>query len=167
MAVEEITILGLSLPNFASMLIAACALGLTLWQGRMTKKHNQLSVLPAICSWLHEDEKTFHYWITNKGHGTARIDNFKILIDGKVVTKEELDKFLKHNFNLLGKNELHTGEFANNSYFEKGEKVDLIKVTFDEPVKDTYAFIEKCDIHIDYSSLYDQKSSFKSDTFKE
>jgi len=153
-----------------SIIIAVCALSLTIWQGWMTRKHNQLSVMPAICSWNHSDEKNFHFWIKNKGHGTAKIDEFKLFINGENVSHDDFHSLMQKRFDTLGKNTFHMGGFVDGSFFEKGELADIIKVTFDKEVEDTKSFIEltkDCELKIKYSSLYGQKSSFTSDPFNQ
>lgn len=154
--------------EIASIIVAVCALSLTVWQGWMTRKHNQLSVMPAICSWNHSDEKTFHYWIKNKGHGTAKIDEFKLLINGTLVSHDEFHQVMKKRFDKLGKNTFHMGGFEDGSFFEKGEQTDIIKVTFDDDVENSEYFKEltkDCELKIEYSSLYGKKNSFTSDPF--
>jgi len=143
-----------------SIIIALCAVSLTLWQGWMSRKHNQLSVMPAICSWNHVDERTFHYWIKNKGHGTAKIDEFELCLNGKNISHDDFYCLMQKRFNALGKNTFHLGSFAHGSFFEKSECVDVIKVTFEDDVEDIESFeklTSDCELRIKYSSLYGKK----------
>mgnify|MGYP000754828852 CR=1 FL=1 len=144
----------------SSIVIAICALGLTIWQGWMTREHNRLSVQPAICSWAHQDENNAHYWIQNKGHGTAKISSFDFYVKGKKATTEELRQVIRQRIKNYGDNEIHIGIFESNSYFEKGEKVDLIKITTTnnetKPVP-FEAILDDCQLIVKYRSLYGGK----------
>lgn len=79
--------------SLAAAFIALCALGATLWQSALTRKHNRLSVRPALVVTTHEeeqelaDERLVHLIVTlhNNGLGPAIIDSVALL-DGEKVT---------------------------------------------------------------------------------
>ena len=69
--------------------IALCALGLTMYQAKVARRHNVLSVQPYITEFTHR--KTFPgrgllaFRLMNHGIGPAFITGFNILLDGNPV----------------------------------------------------------------------------------
>ena len=64
----------------ASAFVAACALGVTIWQGRQNYKHNKLSVRPLLATMEHHHttDNIGHiaFELINCGVGPAIIKNF-------------------------------------------------------------------------------------------
>lgn len=89
-----------ALAGLSSAVIALCALGLTIWQARITRKHNMLSVTPHLTTWSHTDKANHVYEIEllNNGIGPAFIENFEIQVDGQPIVGEgyePIEKALK------------------------------------------------------------------------
>lgn len=143
-----------------SQVIAACALALTIWQASLTRKHNRLTVKPVLDWWLDSSETHLHFWIDNKGLGTAKIDDFIMHIDGKPLTFERLKTaFSKLPFDFTYKPYITHIE-PGDSAISKDERKYLVKLDFDNPVN--IDRIEKylesiISIKINYSSLYGEK----------
>jgi hypothetical protein len=65
--------------------MALCALGLTIWQGILTRTHNRMSVVPSLnfeilCSKI-EPQLLIHLY--NRGLGPAKVQSCSVLLDGK------------------------------------------------------------------------------------
>jgi hypothetical protein len=70
----------------SAVLIAFSSLGVSIWQGFLTRKHNRLSVKPS----LRVDRKTAlnerpGVILTNKGIETAVIKEITVYLDGNLV----------------------------------------------------------------------------------
>ena len=66
--------------------IALCALGLSIWQAQATLRHNHVSVEPRLSIYFSNDAKKgkFGLYVTNNGLGPAYIDQFRLLVNGKL-----------------------------------------------------------------------------------
>lgn len=66
----------------AAFMVSVCALGLTIWQGLLTRRHNRLSVRPYVVSSWHRraenDGVYFTYELLNVGLGPAVINEFTL-----------------------------------------------------------------------------------------
>lgn len=71
----------------ASIFIAACALGLTIWQGCMQRAHNRKSVLPIIEVLIRSgpdaDGHEAGFYLRNSGIGPAILKRITILYKGQ------------------------------------------------------------------------------------
>lgn len=80
----------------SAVVIAVCSLGVSIWQGYLARRHNQLSVKPYVyLNWhlSHGDNVTCQ--IKNDGLGTAFINSFKVEIDGVTHEILTIDDFLR------------------------------------------------------------------------
>ena len=84
-----------SLINAISILIACCALGLTIYQIHSIRMHNYLSVKPYIKFGWTAGDSGDGIWIKNVGLGTAVIEKFTIYFQGKKVNSKYVAEFLK------------------------------------------------------------------------
>jgi hypothetical protein len=79
-----------------SLLVAICALVLTLYQIHATRRHNRLSVRPHIRFGWTAGSSGDGIWIKNDGLGPALIEEFELRIKGNVVTlKSVQDRLLE------------------------------------------------------------------------
>lgn len=158
---------GLSADTFVSAcaaFIAACALGVTVWQGRQNYKHNMLSVRPFLGALEHfeHDGKVgqLTFELINGGIGPAIITNFTLLYDGKEVARnnrEDYETFLKEllkDFEILDIFCCVPG-----AAIQVGERLNLLTFGYDVKKQNT-DFINKLNLLIDYQCLY------KGETFK-
>lgn len=86
-SVYPFAIMNKNLTKISSAIIALCALGYTVWQGKQAQKHNKSSFRPRLVSWSNQDSSKGIYVvdIINNGLGPALIESFTIKIDGKVI----------------------------------------------------------------------------------
>ncbi|HFD31441.1 MAG TPA: hypothetical protein ENJ28_01830 [Gammaproteobacteria bacterium] len=151
--------------GLSSVVIAVCALALTIWQGKQIQKHNRLSVKPHLATWSHsdEDEGVYLVELINNGLGPAVITKFTLSLDGRPIEgqgTEPIEKLLKDLFQ----------EFSYKSkqaYIAKGyamaekEKCVLLEMKFDEKSCITKTGIEdkfaRAALTIEYESFYGEK----------
>ena len=89
-----------AIAGISSAVIALCALGLTIWQACITRRHNKLSVRPHLTTWTHSDRANHLYAVDllNNGIGPAFIQTFQICVDGHSIVGEgyePIEKALK------------------------------------------------------------------------
>ena len=63
----------------ASAFVAACALGTSIWQGRITSRHARLSARPIIEAEAHAHQNP-GITIINSGYGPARLTKLTVLL---------------------------------------------------------------------------------------
>jgi hypothetical protein len=71
----------------AGIFIAFLALGVSFWQGYVTRRHNILSLQPKLTieSNTYLGESSFEYDVKNVGLGPAEITSFKVFVKGQEV----------------------------------------------------------------------------------
>jgi hypothetical protein len=156
---DWVVIIGIS-----SVVIALCALGISVWQGIQTRKHNKLSFRPHLTTWTHSNiEKGFYaIELINNGLGPAIIESFTVKIDGKQISgegAEPIEKALK----ILFPN--HTYQ-SHHSYVAKGysmaakERCTVVAVQFTGPHLPSPEFVEHAinrgELEISYKSFYEE-----------
>ena len=74
----------------AATVIALIALGVSLWQGHLSKQHNRLSVTPHLrIDWYIEDGAPLRICLRNAGIGPATLREIAIRADGTTFTNAE------------------------------------------------------------------------------
>ena len=75
-----------------AIIIALCALGLSIWQAQATIRHNHISVEPRPIVYFSSDAKKgkFGLYLSNNGMGPAYFDGFRLLVNGKHVSDPSL-----------------------------------------------------------------------------
>jgi hypothetical protein len=97
---EESLVSWEAVAGFSSVVVAVCALGLTVWQAVISRRHNRLSVTPHLTTWTQSDEATGRYSVEvlNNGIGPALIRIFCVYVDGQGIGgegPEPIEKALK------------------------------------------------------------------------
>lgn len=70
----------------ASVMIALLVLGLTIWQGLQTRKHNRLSAKPYVdFSWVNKPLHGLRCELKNLGLGPAFINQIRFFVDNNEV----------------------------------------------------------------------------------
>ena len=74
-----------TIANLLTIIVALCAIGLSLWEGYETRRYNRLSVLPRLEPanlFRNEDSLyTIRYAVENTGLGPAVVQNFIVFRD--------------------------------------------------------------------------------------
>ncbi len=83
--------------SISAIVIACAAVGISVWQGWVTRYHNKLSVKPIleISASVTDNSPLMGVWVENCGTGPAIIKNMIIYLDGqptKVYSTEAANK---------------------------------------------------------------------------
>lgn len=154
----------------SSVVIALCALSLSIWQGMATRKHNRLSFRPHLTTWANSNaEKGFYsVELINNGIGPAVIEDFSIKVDGKQVSGEGAELVEKALKIALPNLQYHSQQ----SYLAKGysmapkERCTVLAVQFMGKPLPSREVIEhalnKGELEICYKSFYDETFRFST-----
>ncbi len=157
------------LGQHAAEIIALCALGLTIYQAIVGRRHNVLSVQPYITEFNHREispgRGLLAFRLMNHGIGPAFITGFQILLDGKPVKDVDdalaevlKDKKYNHSITRLGEG------YA----MPAGETKDVLILEMplgpDESLDEIEDRLDRFDVVVDYRSAY--KKSATLDTRK-
>lgn len=139
------------------MLVAVCALGTTIWQGYIMRKHNKLSVKPLLTTFAIENIGWAEYRLENCGVGPAIIKNFYLFYDEKEVSRNNrktYEDFFKDKTKgfLFSSN----SSYVPNSVIPAGGSIVLVSFKYDTEKHDV-SFAEKINIVIEYESIYQDK----------
>lgn len=164
----------ISITGVSSVVIALCALGYTIWQGKQTQNHNKLSLRPHLTTWSHHysNRGSYAVEIINNGLGPALIESFTIKIDNKVIAGnglQPIEKALK----ILFPNQKYESQqaYMGNGYsMAPKERCEVLSIQFIEPHSLTQEVIEhtldRADLIIRYKSFYEEKFLFSSEDKK-
>lgn len=83
--------------------IALCALIFSIWQAKVARDHNKISVRPHLTTWTNKDHDNgaFSVYVLNNGIGPALIKKYEIRVDGKIMSGDgtaPMENALKHLF---------------------------------------------------------------------
>lgn len=87
----------LFLKENVAAIIACCALGITFWQGSLTRKYNKLSVIPHLTilkQYNMTNEPSIKFAVQNDGLGPAQIIAFKMKINNQEIDTTDIDTWL-------------------------------------------------------------------------
>lgn len=154
----------------SSAIIALCALGYTVWQGKQLQKHNKLSFRPHLTSWSHRnsDQGVYVVDVINNGLGPAIIENFEVFLDGKLIQGEGTEPIAKA-LNILFPNvgfQAHQTHMANGYCMAAKEECRILAIKFKAPVPLAEEAIEhafqRADLIIKYRSFYEEEFTYSS-----
>ena len=80
--------------QFAALVVAVCALVVTVWQGVVTRKHNRLSVTPVLTLYRREIDGVIT--VENNGIGPALIISQEVYFRGEPLEEESFQKAIPH-----------------------------------------------------------------------
>lgn len=151
--------------TMSTLLIACCALLLTIWQGYMTRKHNKISIQPIFDSHLSWTNDKLTLTIINCGLGTAHCTEVSYLLDNNVVQKDAFSEYLDSFYKKWrGDKQCHAGWVLNGSHIPKGEKITIVTMDFPKDSDmETIAeeFQSFFDFTISFQCLYGKNYEFK------
>jgi len=82
----------------SSVIVAICALLLTVWQGVAVRKHNIISVKPKLKFSCTRGDDSWELILENLGLGPAFIYDFELQLNDKFVDADEFSKYFKNRF---------------------------------------------------------------------
>ena len=157
-------------------IIAVCALAISIYEARLARRHNVLTLIPRLelkQSRIEIDDPTtnskvhFTLDIKNTGMGPAIINDFEVYFKTKLRKKKfSLAKFseiieeIKKNHKSLYVEIFHE-TLCRNLFIPAGEKVNLLTVTclqYTEESKDELKYVfDRMEAIITYISLYGEE----------
>tara|TARA_R110001583_G_C5620443_1_gene406224 strand:+ start:1346 stop:1828 length:483 start_codon:yes stop_codon:yes gene_type:complete len=149
------------LSDHASEIIAVCALVFTIWQTRVQRLHNRISVKPHLFMFTQKDKfknsARIQVLFTNNGLGPAFINKFQVFLNGQESEpKIAVDAVL----GILTNNSAHT-ILGEDCAMAQNEVKIILSVAFTTDSWQEIELIEKkinqLDLLVHYSSAYGQK----------
>lgn len=163
-----------AIAGLSSAVIALCALGLTIWQAHIARRHNMLSVTPHLTTWRNMDKANNKYEVQllNNGIGPAFIRSFQIQVDGQPITGEgyePIEKALKILFP-QSQYRLYHSFLARGYAMAANEIRSLVTIHFlgdEAPEKEEVEHnFKRTRLLIEYSSIYEQPFVLDSDAMR-
>ncbi|MEO9523585.1 hypothetical protein [Marinobacter alexandrii] len=150
--------------SIASVVIALSAMGVAIWQGYVSRKHNILSVRPRLQ--VHLDGRNgIVLTLQNHGLGPAIVKGFSIKYAGEEIVNPKADPYLEI-FKSLDVDPFEKGfQYEFHLPFEEttyvpGQNKRLLEII---PIKDTcddQVLLKICEgirVEIDYTCMYEDK----------
>lgn len=165
---------GQLLTSIFTIVIAMCALGLTVWQTRVTREHNRLSVKPHLNTErvITHNPTTLIVNLANNGLGPAIIDKFGFCLRDGSPLPYLGDSSLLHTMALFfteypeDELDIVTFHMRENYAIAAGEKKELLKIVFkceSPPLEDLIdKQLKKVRLVVKYKSIY--KETFEYDS---
>jgi hypothetical protein len=163
-----------AIAGFSSAIIAFCALDLTIWQARIMRHHNKLSVTPHLTTWSQSDKTSSRYAVEllNNGISPALISSFQIQVDGQPIIgegAEPIEKALKILFPPYQYTSALSYVFTGYMMGAK-ESRNLVTVQFYgekfPPPEEVEHAIKRTRLLIEYESIYRQKFTLNTSAFR-
>jgi hypothetical protein len=153
--------------DIATVLISLLALGLTIWNGYLSRKHNKISQRPLIASNTYLASNTISYEIRNIGNGTAVIEEQLFFINGKGVNHDSfLNDMKSYLSDFVGTDSTYEYAHLNDEFSSVGvnEKEYLFKITsnIDITIEKQKKILNRYATKIRYKSLYEDKFLYTS-----
>lgn len=163
-----------AIAGFSSAVVAFCALGLTVWQAFITRRHNKLSVRPHLTTWIRSDRTNHLYQIDllNNGIGPAFILSFQICVDGHAIVGERSEPIEKALRVLFSQYQFTSDQsFVGPGYsMAAKESRTLVAVQFHgdslPKSEEVDHCIKRARLRIVYSSIYDERFELDSDALR-
>jgi hypothetical protein len=153
-----------AIAGLSSAVVAFCALGLTIWQAHIARRHNILSVTPHLTTWSHWDKANNKYEVQllNNGIGPAFIQSFQIQVDKQPIVGERYEPIEKALKILFPQSKYTSSQaFVARGYaMAANENRSLVRLQFlgDEapPTEEVEHNFKRVRLIIEYSSMYEQ-----------
>ncbi len=150
----------------ASVFIAVCALGVTVWQGMETRKHNKNSIRPLLnVSWYENRLDTGgdnmlcgECKISNRGFGLAIVKSFILFYEGKEVARNNNDAYCEFLIDLLKDfGGVRVSWVGVSAILKAEEEKSLWKFVYNSE-NDSIDFIHKLSLLVEYESIYQDET---------
>jgi len=137
--------------NIASLIVAVCALFLTVSELRSSRIHNRLSVQPhlQISHTMRPDVGAIR--LENAGVGPGHLRTFELFLDGKPVTS--WNDFV-NQIGLQGKGQFQFSVFKSQTWIQNGTAQVLFEVNTAEQATILNKNINRVNVSVCYCSVY-------------
>ena len=147
--------------SVASVIVAVCALSLTVCQNRQNHKHNKLSVRPLLTTLQSHDLDgnigSVSHILKNSGVGPAIIKNFIVFYDGKKIIENnyaEYEAFINQIASKNSYSDVSKGYLIPGASMPANFEHLLLSFNYDKKKPDGSSDYNKMNIIIDYQSIY-------------
>ena len=135
--------------HWAVVIIAVSAVIVSIWQVRLSQRHNQLSVRPYLDFFSgYQEASVWEVTLTNEGVGPAILQKMEVTYKGE--TRNNWDFVLQDS--LMRKIWLNSAVFAPPSPFAANKEITLLKLNREE-VKGPLGI----KVRLEYESIYEEK----------
>ncbi len=163
MDVMELTV------NIAATTIALAALGLSIYEGRLSRHHDRLSVRPLLDASLRMSPafERFSLMVVNNGLGPAVVKKWTLLLDKKPYREQGIENWeqLTEKLGLAGP--VNYGYFKPGSILATGQCEELVGYpvgAYSKERADQFrAALVRLTICLQYESMYEEKFTFEFD----
>lgn len=146
----------------AAAAIALCALGATLWQAHIARRHSRLSVRPYLDEHVGRSaNEPFRLSIVNSGLGPAIVTRSSVLVDGKefeVGAVVDWPAFARFAHDLPS--EMQWTLMTTGTVVPPGSQVDIVKwsADFNSPSEHraVHNKLGRVGLLVSYKSMYDE-----------
>lgn len=171
------------LPPFASaifmknlldpaLIVAVCALALTIYQAYLTRRHNRLSVRPLLDRAMQKDRKaegiTISFFVRNSGAGPAVIKQRSVYLDKAAfgdMDNECVEKVLQQCFGDPSRFEIRSTSFPGiGTALLPGQQIRLAEIHFPSTIwcnneQEIMRRFDRIGYLIRYESLYNEEQA--------
>jgi len=142
-------------------------LGVAVWQGIESRRHNRKTVLANLSLDVSFDDKPkrFGLWLSNKGSGPAIVKSVRFFLDDRDFAFNGLGHpwpALWEKATFMGTRFLYSLP-NEGDVLRAGEDLHLLSICEDGPTDDEIAAmikaLDRIDLRIDYCSVYDEEGS--------
>ncbi len=147
--------------------IASLAIGLTIWQAIVQRRHNRLGVRPYLDFFFSITTGSASIKVKNCGLGPASISSFDMFIEGKSPSQINLHKYQDLNKYLGLDFPVKYSFIKKGTVIPAGAEIHLISFTIEEykpeRTKEIRDAFRKLSFHIKYSSFYKEHLQVSAD----
>jgi hypothetical protein len=150
-----------ALGSASAIIVAVCSLAITLYEARITRAHQQVSVWPRVVETVSDSGRLYIRNVENDGLGPALIRSYQVRVDG--VVRHEWDDVVT---TLLESPARHNGQFSlfrRGSVLLPGAHLQLLTIGPDTVSHRLIAAEHRVLTTVCYCSLYDQCWLARSD----
>ena len=148
--------------GISSVVIAICAIVVSIRHGVQTRRHNKLSYKPHLTTWMDSDKDKAFYSVEliNNGLGPALIEKFTIKVDGEVMPgkqTEPIEKAMELLLPGLNYEKFYKAFLGKGSSMAAKDKHTIVAIQFSQPYPNHELVEEvfnRADIEIAYKSFY-------------
>lgn len=155
--------------EICSLIVAACALILTVHQARTTSYHNKLSLMPMLQFAInHVNGKHIEIVLENVGTGPAIIDTFELAAKEVKSLQGTLNEFAELNKLDISNIKSLITTIESRTFLKSGQSIPLLQILEPEIVTDEYKalvyYTSILPLTVCYRSLYQDEFNVMTDS---
>jgi len=158
----------------AALVVAICALFLTVYQAHLSRRHNRISVSPSLTSFASRKSDEGHgelrLELRNNGLGPALIDSFRFVLDDVDLTFDDSNEAIGFLTELVGniqiKCEITT--LTHDNILRSGDSVTVIHIVFLEVGRSwehIESLVDRLALNVKYHSMYGEQFVYSTITY--